>query len=111
MDMTQILEIFSNPETISTLGRGDLASAILLTLLMGMGTTVVVLTLLMFCTSLMSRIFKTATVEIPTSSAPAAAAAKPSEEDEELAVVLASAVAAMLNTTADRIAVRNIKKV
>jgi len=109
MDITQILEIFSNPETISTLEQGDLASAILVTVLMGMGTTVVVLTLLLFCTSLMSRILKTADAEVPTSTVPAAA--KPSGEDEELAVVLASAVAAMLNTTADRIVVRNIKKV
>ncbi len=110
MDITQILEIFSNPETISTLEKGDLASAILLTVLMGMGTTVVVLTLLMFCTSLMSRILKASVdAEVPTSTSPAAA--KPSGEDEELAVVLASAVAAMLNTSADRIAVRNIKKI
>ncbi len=109
MDITQILEIFSNPETISTLGKGDLTSAILVTLFMGMGTTVVVLTLLQFCTSLMSRILKTADAEAPLSTAPAAL--KPSGEDEELAVVLASAVAAMLNTTADRIVVRNIKKV
>lgn len=109
MDMTQILEIFSNPEAISTLDKGDLASAILLTIVMGMGTTVVVLTLLMFCTSLMSRFFKSE--EIAPVSSPAAPAPKTSAEDEELAVVIASAVAAMLNTTADRIVVHNIKKI
>lgn len=109
MDMTQILEIFSNPETISTLEKGDLASAILLTIIMGMGTTVIVLTMLMFCTSLMSRIFKTAEAE----PAPKAAAPLPktSAEDEELAVIISSAVAAMLNTDRDKISVRSIKKI
>jgi sodium pump decarboxylase gamma subunit len=109
MDISQLLEIFSNPETISTLSQVELLKAIIFTIIMGMGTTTIVLALLMFCTSAMYRFFGGSKTAISKTGASGTAEKSPQEE-EELAVVITASVAAVLNTDSDNISIRSIKK-
>lgn len=118
-----LMERFANPDTIGSLSFSDKMTGSLITMVMGMGTTFVVLILLWALIAAMSKLFvsteKRGSAGAAASSAGQSAAApapagalSPQGGDGELAAVVAAAIAAFEGSTgADGLIVRRIRRV
>lgn len=118
MNIAELMNIFSNPETIKTLAMGDKMMGVAVTVLLGMGITVVALIFIQFLIGFMTSMLveKPKTEEVNTASSPKSEAAAVQEEeiaanDEELVAVIAAAVAAHLGTSSSNLVIRNIARV
>jgi sodium pump decarboxylase gamma subunit len=116
MEIVDLLATFSDPSTIKSLTASQRLMAGLVTTLLGMGITFVALVVLLFITSLfdkLSALEKTQS-ESPQRTAPTAKKKdiKPEpKSDEELVAAITAAIAITLNTPANDIIVRNIRKI
>nr|O54029.1 RecName: Full=Methylmalonyl-CoA decarboxylase subunit delta [Propionigenium modestum]CAA05138.1 methylmalonyl-CoA decarboxylase, delta-subunit [Propionigenium modestum] len=116
MNITELMELFSNPETIKTLETGDLMTGIGVTVVLGMGITVVALIFLMYIIGGMAAIMAEKPKEVKETAAAApkpeaaAAPAPAANNDEELVAVIAAAVAAQLGTSASNLIIRNVTR-
>ena len=118
MDITYIMEVFKDPNTIHTLSMGEKMSATLFVTILGMGITFTALVFIWGCIAVMSRALKNydnkatapqaAKKAAPAPTPVVEAAAVEEAEDEELIAVISAAVAASLNTSVHNIIVRNI---
>ena len=112
MSTTEVLKVFSDPTLIKTLSPGDLTVGVLVTMLLGMGVTFIVLTLLQFAIMAMSRV-------MAVENAPGKQALKDDLTDkksgfaleDELVAVLTSAVAAVMRKPAGDIAIKNVREI
>jgi len=119
MNVTEIIELFSNPETIHTLTTGQKSIGVGFTVALGMSITFVSLVILQFVMTVMSKFMddskviekKTAPVK---KAAPVAAAPAPEvsrSNDEEVIAAITAALSVKLKTPMSNIIIRNIKKV
>lgn len=111
------MKLFGNPEAVKTLSMGDKMMGVGVTVILGMGITVVALVFIQFLIGFMTSILaeKPKTVAENTSAPTNTQAASVQEEvatnDEELVAVIAAAVAAHLGTSASNLVITNIRKV
>jgi len=118
MNIAELMKLFGNPETIKSLSAGDKMMGVGVTVILGMGITVLALIFIMyiigFMTSVMAEKPKPVAESTP-SATPAQSAPVQEEEvatnDEELVAVIAAAVAAQLGTSTSNLVVRNIRRV
>lgn len=118
MNIAELMKLFGNPETIKSLSAGDKMMGVGVTVILGMGITVLALIFIMyiigFMTSVMAEKPKPVAESTPAAT-PAQSAPVQEEEvatnDEELVAVIAAAVAAHLGTSANNLVVRNIRRV
>jgi sodium pump decarboxylase gamma subunit len=111
MSITELMGLFSNPETIKTLSGGDRMMGVGVTVILGMGITVLALIFIMFLIEFMTIILaerpKSIVVEEKVTKN---TSEKDSQDDEELIAVIAAAIAAKLKTSVNNIKITNIKK-
>ncbi|WP_319372311.1 OadG family protein [uncultured Ilyobacter sp.] len=117
MNIAELMKLFSNPETIKTLSAGDKMMGVGVTVVLGMGITVVALIfiqfLIGFMTSMLAEKPKTTTETQATPKSEAVQAQEEASEtsDEELVAVIAAAIAAHLGTSVNNLVIRNITRV
>lgn len=117
MQIVELLEAFSNPETMQSLSAAQRLEAGLVTTLLGMGITFLALIVLMVVTALFEKVGGEA--QAPPKRKGSGAAASPGsepkrqvqEDDEELVTAITAALAVMLDTSAESLVVRNVKRV
>lgn len=97
MNITELMGLFSNPETIKTLNMGDKMMGVGVTVILGMGITVIALIFIQFLIGMMTKLMAekpkpaAATAEV-TPKAPM----KPDINDPELMAAISAAVAAKM---------------
>jgi len=108
MNSSEVLKLFADPALIKTLEWQDLTTGILVTLVLGMGVTFLVLSILQLASMGMSRIPADETVsvkpEVPNAAQYAQGSIPSITVDDELAAVITSAAAAYMRKPADKIA-------
>ncbi len=119
--MMNILEQFTNPDTIQSMTMSDKLVGITITTILGMSITFIALIVLWMVIASMSKaVNKTngkeaVNVVTETTAASAtiveASSVEQSDEDEELIAVISAAVAASMNTSIHNIVVKNIVRV
>lgn len=118
-----LMDIFSNPETIDSLTFGQKMEGSVITMILGLGITFLVLILIWIFISIMGKcIGGTGKKKETQAQAPAAAAAAPStssepvnavaavQSDDSLVAVIAAAVAAYQGTSVDNLVVKKITR-
>ncbi|WP_320047902.1 OadG family transporter subunit [uncultured Ilyobacter sp.] len=118
MNIAELMKLFGNPETIKSLGMGDKMMGVGVTVILGMGITVIALIFIQFMigfmTSMLAEKPKTAAESTPGPTKTQAAPVQeevPATNDEELVAVIAAAVAAHLGTSTGNLLIKNIRKV
>ncbi|WP_319201591.1 OadG family protein [uncultured Ilyobacter sp.] len=119
MNIAELMKLFSNPETIKSLSAGDKMMGVGVTVLLGMGITVIALIFIMYIIGFMTTIMaekpkpvaESTPAPTPAQSAPVQEVEEVATNDEELVAVIAAAVAAQLGTSASNLVVRNIRRV
>lgn len=117
MTVTELLAKFSDPQVIQTLSASDKLYAGLITTILGMGITFSALVILQFVISWMDKALnRTKKEPIKEAKAPVQVPSQQTSpvsqaDDSELVAVIATAIAAQLKTSTDRIIIRNIEKV
>lgn len=97
MNSTILLDLFTDPLTIGTLSRGDKMIASMYVIILGLGATFLVLSLLSILTSIMSKTLATFTVGKNQVATVVGNQQQTDDEEDEIAAVIAAAVAAYNN--------------
>lgn len=120
MNIAELMKLFGNPETIKSLSAGDRMMGVGVTVVLGMGITVLALIFIQFLIGFMTSILaekpKPAEESVPAPAATKTEAAPVQEEapaanDEELVAVIAAAIAAQMGTSSDNIVIKNVRRV
>ncbi len=113
MNLSQLMQLFSSPETIHNLEVADKFYASLITTVLGMGITFSALIILLFTISLMRRIMVRSpkSDQVPSLPASASGVIETDDEEEEIVAVISAALAASLQTSHKNIVIRNIRRV
>lgn len=98
MDISILMQRFSDPSVIHSLSYSEKIQATMFVIFMGMGVTFIVLVVLQFCIGLMSRLM----IEKPEKSVT-------KNNEEEIAVAISTAML-VANVPVDRIVVESVKK-
>ena len=111
MEVNEILEVFSNPETIHTLTAGQKSIGVGFTLVLGMGITFTSLIILKIVIDIMGKLTAQPKAT-PTTTAKVSkkVAKKTSQDDQAFIAAITVALATKLGTSADNIKITNIKK-
>ena len=96
MNITELMGMFSNPETIKSLNMGDKMMGVVVTVILGMGITITALIFIQFLIGMMTKLL----AEKPKSEAavetPQKTPLKPDVNDPELMAAISAAVAAKM---------------
>ena len=116
MNIAELMKLFGNPETIKSLSMGDKMMGVGVTVILGMGITVLALIfiqfLIGFMTSMLTEKPKAEVASTPVATKSEAVTEEaPETNDEELVAVIAAAVAAHLGTSSNNVVIQNIRKV
>jgi len=119
MNVTEIIDLFSNPETIHTLTVGQKSIGVGFTVALGMIITFAALVILQFVMTAMSKFLddskvpekKTAPIKkaVPEAVTPVPEVSR--SNDEEVIAAITAALSVKLKTPMSNIIIRNIKKV
>lgn len=113
MEVNEILEVFSNPETIHTLTAGQKSIGVGFTLVLGMGITFTSLIILKIVIDIMGKLTaqpKATPTTTTTAKVSKKVAKKTSQDDQAFIAAITVALATKLGTSADNIKITNIKK-
>jgi sodium pump decarboxylase gamma subunit len=115
MTITELMAQFANPETLKTLSFTHKLLAGLVTTLLGMGITFIALIILQMLISWMDKLINRSSVPAqkisPATVAPHKTDSVEQKDDNELVAVITTVIAMQMNTAADNIVIRNIKKI
>ncbi len=117
MTINEIMEIFSNPETIHSLSFGEKLLGVGFTMLLGMGITFISLIILKGVMEVMTRVLKTkekpvaVTNTVAAPSQPEVQEVEDPQGDEAVIAAITVALAAKLKTPMSNIIIRNIRRV
>ncbi len=117
MTINEIMEIFSNPETIHSLSFGEKLLGVGFTMVLGMGITFISLVILKGVMQVMTKVLvekKKPVAVVETAATPPQPEVHEVEEshnDEAIIAAITVALSAKLKTPMSNIVIRNIKKV
>ncbi|GLI58104.1 hypothetical protein PM10SUCC1_36180 [Propionigenium maris DSM 9537] len=117
MTINEIMEIFSNPETIHSLSFGEKLLGVGFTMVLGMGITFISLVILKGVMEVMTRVLvekKKPVAVAETAATPPQTEVQEVEEphnDEAVIAAITVALSAKLKTPMSNIVIRNIRKV
>lgn len=117
MTINEIMEIFSNPETIHSLSFGEKLLGVGFTMVLGMGITFISLVILKGVMEVMTRVLveKKKPVAVAETAAtlpqPEVQEVEESHNDEAVIAAITVALSAKLKTPMSNIVIRNIRKV
>lgn len=117
MTINEIMEIFSNPETIHSLSFGEKLLGVGFTMVLGMGITFISLVILKGVMEIMTRVLvekkkPVAVAEtVATSPQPEVQEVEEPHNDEAVIAAITVALSAKLKTPMSNIVIRNIRKV
>jgi sodium pump decarboxylase gamma subunit len=115
MNIAELMTVFGNPETIKSLSMGDKMMGVGVTVLLGMGITVLALIFIMyligFMTSMLVAKPKPVVESAPVATSAAVQEEAPATDDVELVAVISAAIAAHLGTSTNNLVVRNITRI
>lgn len=111
MDLSTLMEIFSDPSRIDTLSAGSKLNASLITTAMGMGITFTALVILLFAISLMNRVLIKKTKEKPPVSTQITGSVPADEEMDEVVAAIAAAIDLYIRPGHNKVIIRNIRRV
>ncbi|WP_319369994.1 OadG family protein [uncultured Ilyobacter sp.] len=117
MNITELMKLFGNPETIKTLSIGDKMMGVGVTVILGMGITVVALIFIQFMIGIMTSMLaekpKTVAESTPVLTKNQAAPLQEevaSTNDEELVAVITLAASAYLGIPSSNLFIKNIER-
>lgn len=117
MTINEIMEIFSNPETIHSLSFGEKLLGVGFTMLLGMGITFISLIILKGVMEVMTKVLKTKEKPVTVASSVAVPSQPEIQEieepqgDEAVIAAITVALSAKLKTPMSNIIIRNIRRV
>ncbi|WP_319371283.1 OadG family transporter subunit [uncultured Ilyobacter sp.] len=96
MNITELMGLFSNPETIKTLNMGDKMMGVGVTVILGMGITVTALIFIQFLIGMMTTLLAEKPKPVVAAETSQVAPMKPDVNDPELMAAISAAVAAKM---------------
>ncbi len=117
MTINEVMEIFSNPETIHSLSFGEKLLGVGFTMLLGMGITFISLIILKGVMEVMTKVLKTKEKPVTVASSVAVPSQPEIQEieepqgDEAVIAAITVALSAKLKTPMSNIIIRNIRRV
>ncbi|MCK9175989.1 MAG: OadG family protein [Desulforhopalus sp.] len=111
MDLSTLMEMFSDPSRIGALSAGSKLNASLITTVMGMGITFAALIILLFAISLMNRVLVKKPQAEPSASTQITGGISADEEMDEVVAAIAAAIDLYIRPGHNKVIIRNIRRV